>query len=219
MSLKLPDSGAPTGADGRRHAASAERNAGPILEVLRRELPAKGRLLEIASGTGQHAAAFAAALPGIDWQPTDVNPENMTSIRAWGQGVANLRSPVVLDAAKAGWAARWRPLEAVLLVNLLHLIPAGAVQTVLAEGAAALGPGGVFLIYGPFLRQGRATSDGDAAFDASLRAQDPSIGYKDVADVTAALRGHGLRVHAHEMPANNLMLVAVKPGATAHAPS
>ena len=218
MSLKLPDSGAKVTPDGRRHAPSAARNAGAILEVLRRELPSEGRLLEIASGTGQHAAEFAAALPGIDWQPSDLIPANLTSIRAWSAS-PNLRPPVMLDAARPGWAAAWRPLDAILLVNLLHLIPMPAVQTVLAEGCAALGPGGVFLIYGLFLREGRATSDGDAAFDASLRAQDPLIGYKDLAEVAAELQAHGMRVTRQDMPANNLMLVARKPGQTAFAPS
>lgn len=218
MSGQLPYGWQEQSPGGRRFSPATARNAGPILEILRRELPTKGRLLEIASGTGQHAAEFAAALPWIDWQPTDVNPDNLASIRAWS-AAPNLRPPVVLDAAAAGWAAEWRPLDAILLVNLLHLIPSQAALTLLAEGAAALGPGGVFLIYGPFLRDGQATSEGDAAFDASLRAQDPAIGYKDVADVAAALQGRGLRVHRHEMPTNNLMLVAIKPGATAHAPS
>ncbi len=218
MSLKLPDNAAPVTPDGRRHAPSAARNAGPILDVLRRELPATGRLLEIASGSGQHAAAFATALPGIDWQPSDVDPLNLTSIRAWASA-ANQRPPVVLDGAQPGWAGVWRPLDGLLLVNLLHLIAATSVSALLAEGCAALGPGGVFLIYGPFLRDGIATSDGDAAFDASLRAQDPRIGYKDVADIVAQLRGHGLRVARQDMPANNLMLVARKPGPTAQAPT
>jgi SAM-dependent methyltransferase len=211
MSLRLPDSGAEVTPDGRRHAPSAARNAAPILDVLRRELPVRGRLLEIASGTGQHAAAFAAALPGIDLQPTDVNPENLPSIAAWATA-ANQRPPVVLDAAQPGWASVWHPLDAVLVVNLLHLIPVAAVAVLLDEAGAALGPGGVLLIYGPFLRDGRATSDGDAAFDASLRAQDPRIGYKDVAAVTGQLQAQGLTVTCQAMPANNLMLVARKAG-------
>lgn len=217
MSGGLPYGWQEQGPDGRRFSPATARNAGPILEVLRRELPARGRLLEIASGTGQHAAEFAAALPGIDWHPSDVNPDNLASIRAWA-AAPNLRPPVVLDATLPGWAAEWRPVEAILLVNLLHLIPAPEAHRLLAEGAAALGPGGVFLIYGPFLRDGRATSEGDAAFDARLRAENPAIGYKDVADVTASLAGHGLRVRQQEMPANNLMLMAVKPGATAYTP-
>ncbi len=209
MSLRLPDSGACATPDGRRHAASAARNAGPILEVLRAELPQRGRLLEIAAGTGQHAAIFGAAFPGIDWHPSDANPDNLTSITAWASA-PNQHPAVVLDAASAGWAAHWHPLDAVLLVNLLHLIPGSAVATLLAEAGSALGPGGVFLIYGPFLRDGEATSPGDAAFDASLRAQDPAIGYKEVAEIEARLRLHGMVVAQLDMPANNLMLVARK---------
>ena len=211
MSLRLPDSGAEVTPDGRRHAPSAARNAAPILEVLRRELPPHGRLLELASGTGQHAATFAAALPGIDWQPSDVNPENLPSIAAWASA-ANQRAPVVLDAVQPGWASAWHPLDAVLVVNLLHLIPDAAVKVLMAEAGAALGPGGLLLIYGPFLRDGRATSDGDAAFDASLRAQDPLLGYKDITAVTGQLQAQGLTVTCQAMPANNLMLVARKGG-------
>ena len=207
MILHLPDSGAPLGRDGRRTAASASRNAGPILAVLRAELPQRGRLLEIAAGTGQHAAEFAGAFPGIDWQPSDVNPDNLASIAAWAEA-PNQRPPVVLDASAPGWGALWHPLDAVLVVNLLHLIPAPAVVTLLTEVSEALGPGGVFVIYGPFLREARATSDGDAAFDASLRAQDSTIGYKDLAWVEGHLRGLGMAVTPQEMPANNVILVA-----------
>ena len=209
MSLRLPDSGAPTGADGRRTAASASRNAAPILAVLRDVLPAEGRLLEIAAGTGQHAAEFAAAFPGLDWQSSDVNPENMASIAAW-VSAPNQRPPVVLDACAAGWGAAWHPLDAVLVVNLLHLVATQAVESLLSEVSGALGPGGVFVIYGPFLRDGRATSEGDAAFDASLRAQDSRIGYKDLDWVEGQLNGLGLAVTRQEMPANNVMVVASK---------
>lgn len=210
MSLRLPDSGAETTPDGRRHAPSAARNADAILDVLRREAPATGRLLEIASGTGQHAALFAAPLPGLVWQPTDLSTANLTSISAWASHSAapNLRPPVVLDATRPDGSKDFGAVDAVLLVNLLHLLSAHAVQTLLAEAAQALAPKGVALFYGPFLRDGQATSDGDAAFDASLRVQDPTIGYKDLAWVTALLTGAGLRVAVHSMPANNVMLVA-----------
>ncbi len=210
MSLHLPDSGAEVSPDGRRHAPSSSRNAAAILQVLRDHAPAQGRLLEIASGTGQHAAQFAAALPGLDWQPTDIDPANMASIIAWSRQAAapNLRSPVVMDATRPGWSSDFGGLDAVLLVNLLHLIPAPAVEILLSELAQALAPGGTAFIYGPFLRDGLPTSDGDAAFDASLRAQDPAIGYKDMAWVTLRLVAAGLRVRMQDMPANNLMLVA-----------
>lgn len=213
MTLRLPDSGAGVSPDGRRHAPSAERNAGAILAMLRDVLPPRGRMLEIAAGTGQHAAAFAAALPGWDWQATDADAGNLASIAAWAAhaGAPNLAPPAVLDAARPGWAADRGAQDAVLIVNLLHLIPEPAAETLLAETAAALAPGGCLCLYGPFLRNGRATSPGDAAFDASLRAQDPAIGYKDAAWVAARLIRAGLRVTCHEMPANNLMWIAFAP--------
>jgi SAM-dependent methyltransferase len=213
MTLRLPDSGAGVTPDGRRHAPSAERNAGAILSVLRAVLPARGRMLEIAAGTGQHAAAFGTALPGWEWQATDADPANLNSIAAWAAqaGAPNLAPPVVLDAARSGWSGDWPARDAVLIVNLLHLIPAPAAETVLAEAAAALAPGGCLCLYGPFLRDGQATSPGDAAFDASLRAQDPAIGYKDADWARTRLAEAGLRVTCREMPANNLMWIAFKP--------
>jgi SAM-dependent methyltransferase len=210
MSLTLPDSGAPVGQDGRRHAPSADRNADAILAVLAREAPPRGQMLELASGTGQHAARFAAALPGLQWQPTDVDAANLASIAAWAAfaRTTNLRPPRVLDATLPGWADACGGQDVILLVNLLHLIPAQAVETLLAEAARALAPTGVLLIYGPFLRQGQTISDGDAAFHASLQAQDPRIGYKDADWVTAGLVRARLAVMPEAMPANNLMLIA-----------
>jgi hypothetical protein len=208
VSLRLPDTGAQVLPDGRRQTPSAERNAGPILEVLLADAPQDGRLLEIAAGSGLHSARFAAALPGLDWQPTDLDPGNFGSITAWAaQSTGRIRPPLQLDATRAGWTAGLGRYDAVLMVNLLHLIPAAGAETLLAGLAEVLHPGGTAFLYGPFLRGGQATSPGDAAFDASLRAQDPAIGYKDLAWVEARLRGAGLRVVVREMPANNLMLV------------
>lgn len=212
MSLRLPDSGAGVGDDGRRHAPSAARNAAAILAVLQEVAPKQGRVLELAAGTGQHAAEFAAALPGLAWQPTDHDAANLPSIAAWRaqSGAANLRAPLVLDAASPGWGGLWGGQDLILVVNLLHLIPARAAETVLAEAAAALAPNGRFLIYGPFLRQGRTTSAGDAAFHASLQAQDALIGYKDLDWVSGQLQSAGHTVAIREMPANNLMLITFK---------
>lgn len=209
MSLTLPDSGAEVLPDGRRMVASAARNAAPILAVLQAEGPATGRMLEIAAGSGLHTAAFSDALPGLIWQPTDVDADNFASILAWSAtSSGTVLPPVLLDAGQPGWAADHAGQDAILLVNLLHLIPAPAAATVLAGIAEALAPGGVAFVYGPFLRDGAATSPGDAAFDASLRAQDPDIGYKDLHWVMGQLAGAGLRVELQEMPANNLMLIA-----------
>lgn len=211
MILRLPDTGAEVLADGRRMVPSAARNAAAILQVLQDEAPAEGRLLEIASGSGLHAALFAAALPGLDWQPTDADTGNFASIRAWAAtSTGRIAPPLHLDAAQPGWSARWPDSAAVLLVNLLHLIPQESAAVVLHEIACALAPGGVAFLYGPFLRNGQATSPGDAAFDASLRAQDSRIGYKDLAWVMSGLQAAGLAVQPREMPANNLMLVCRK---------
>lgn len=207
MALILPDTGAETLPDGRRMVPSAARNAGPILEVLH-GLGLQGRLLELASGSGLHGATMAGEL-GLDWQPTDLENANFPSIRAWSEYAGGvLRGPRLLDATAEGWAAELGEWDAVLLVNLLHLISEDATATVLAEAAAALAPGGTFCIYGPFLRDGMATSPGDQEFDAALRAQDPTVGYKDMDWVLDQLESHELAVRVIEMPANNLMLVA-----------
>lgn len=216
--LILPDSPVDTADEaGRISAPSALRNRDLIRAELQRLAPATGRALEIASGTGEHVIRFAAAMPGLDWQPSDPDPSRRASIAAWvaEAGLGNIRAPLDLNASEAGWAARHGPVEMVVLVNLLHLISEAEAATVLSETAKALAPGGIFALYGPFLRDGEATSDGDAAFDARLRAQDPEIGYKDVIDVCARTVAAGLaHVETVAMPANNLLLVFERRAAT-----
>lgn len=213
--LDLPDTpGATLAQDARISAPSALRNRDVIRDQLLRIAPARGRALEIASGTGEHVVCFAAALPGLTWQPTDPDAARRASIMAWAAEAAlpNILPPLHLDAARPGWAADHGPADLVVLVNLLHLISAPEARVVLTEAAQALSIGGTFALYGPFLRDGRPTSEGDASFDASLRAQDPAIGYKDLADVTAILAGAGLVLaDTVEMPANNLLLIANRP--------
>ncbi len=207
--LDLPDARAPA-QGAKRHAPSAARNREPIAEVLAAHLPAKGRVLEIASGTGEHACAFAARFPALEWQPSDIDPACRASIRAHAAEAAlpNLRDPLALDAARPGWAGRIGRWEAILLVNLLHLISGDEVANLLSEAAQALAPEGRLFIYGPFRRAGELVTQGDRAFDASLRAQDPSIGYKDVEEIHEQLRAAGLsEVATVEMPAGNLTLV------------
>ena len=211
--LDLPDA-AGAMADARISAPSALRNRDAITAELIRIAPASGRALEIASGTGEHVIAFAAAMPGLDWQPTDPDPLRRASIAAWvaDAGLTNISPALNLDAASPGWAKDHGPADLIVLINLLHLISMPEVAAVLAEVAKALTPGGRFALYGPFLRDGQMTSQGDADFDAALRAQDPAIGYKDMADVIAMLQSHGL-AHADTiaMPANNLLLVFSRP--------
>ncbi len=212
--LDLPDSNAPS-PDGLPFAPSAARNAQPIGDVLARHFPATGRVLELASGTGQHAVAFAARFPGLIWQPTDLAADRLATIaaRAARAALPNLRAPVALDACAPGWGAGWAGQDAVVLVNLLHLIPDAAAATLLAEAPHALARGGCLCLYGPFRQEGRLLSAADRAFDAHLRAQDPAIGYKDVAWVEAQLHAGGLGpVERTAMPAGNLMLVARRQG-------
>ena len=214
--LDLPDSVSNASPDehGRLHAPSAERNAAPLLDLLRHHGPEAGRVLELASGTGQHAAQFAVALPGLDWQPSEIDATRRTSIDAWAASVnaPNLRPAIALDACTSGWSAEHKGYDLIVLVNLLHLIDTPRARTIIAEAAKALAPQGRFILYGPFLRDGQATSQGDASFDASLRAQDPAIGYKDDFDVIDWLHEAGLDlIDVVEMPANNLALVSHRP--------
>jgi len=215
--LNLPDSAstATPGEDGRLYAPSSERNAAPILALLKHHGPAEGRALELAAGTGQHAAHFAAALPGLQWQPTEIEPTRRQSIDSWAKTVTapNLQPAIELDATAPGWGSSHAGQDLILLVNLLHLISTPEAQTLISEAAQALAPGGRLILYGPFLRDGEATSEGDASFHASLTAQDPEIGYKDDFDVIDWLHEAWLElVDVVEMPANNLALVAKRPG-------
>lgn len=193
------------------HAPAAARNAEAICGMLTAVAPARGKALEIASGTGQHVVAFAAALPGITWQPTDIDPDRLRSIDAHAAdaGLSNINPSMHLDAAVPGWGASHGGLDLIVLVNLLHLIGSDESRNVITEAAAALAPGGTLFLYGPFARDGALTSDGDRRFDAQLRAADPAIGYKDTADMHRWLTEAGLAAEPpHEMPANNLAFVA-----------
>jgi len=198
----------------RLTAPSAARNIGPLTDLLRHHAPATGRALELASGTGEHALAFARAFPGLDWQPSEVDPDRRASIDAWAatETLSNLRPAITLDATAPGWGATQPGHDLIVLVNLLHLIGTPEAQTLIAEIPAALAPGGRFVLYGPFLRDGEATSEGDARFHASLRTGDPETGYKNDFDVLDWLHAAGLGlVDVVEMPANNLAFVSEKP--------
>lgn len=214
MTLRRPPptaSFATPGANGRLHAPSAARNGAAIAEVVAAHAPARGRALEIASGTGEHVLMLARRLPGLTWQPTDADPARLASIAAWAGGdpQPNLRAPLLLDATRPGWGAELGGQNLILLANLLHLLSAAEAECVVTEIGRALAPGGVALIYGPFLRGADFASPGDAAFHASLTAADPAIGYKDLAEIQRWQRAAGLSPLAPvAMPANNLTLIA-----------
>ncbi|MBB3995477.1 hypothetical protein GGR95_003133 [Sulfitobacter undariae] len=194
---------------GKLLAPSALRNVTPIVEMLQEIAPKQGRALEIASGTGQHVLAMAAALPAITWQPTEISAERRISIDAYAADQANILPAQHLDAAQAGWAATHEAYDLIYLGNLLHLIPQAAALTVLSEAAAALAAHGTLVVYGPFMRAGQFTSEGDAKFHSELSAANPEIGYKDDTRIKQVLAASGLRLNeVRDMPANNLSFIA-----------
>lgn len=190
----------------RRRAPAAARNVEPIGDVLADWLPATGLVLEIASGTGEHALAFARRFPNLDWQPSDPDPEALASIAAWqADGPANLRPPLQLDVCGAQW-----PLDradTILCVNMVHISP-WETSLGLLDGAERLLPAGAPLIlYGPWLEAEVEPAPSNLAFDRDLRARDPRWGLRLVEDfaVEAASRGFIL-AERYAMPSNNLML-------------
>ncbi|MBB5408708.1 MULTISPECIES: DUF938 domain-containing protein [unclassified Paraburkholderia] len=197
--------------DSRQHSPSAERNREPILAVLREALPASGRVLEIASGTGEHAICFAGALPGLDWQPSDADAQARESIAAWTAhaGLANLRAPLALDVHQPDWGVD--ALDAVVCINMIHISPWSAAQALFDGAGRRLVDGGVLYLYGPYRRGGAHTAPSNEAFDQWLKSRDPEWGVRDMEAVVALGDTAGLtceRVVA--MPANNFSLVFTK---------
>ena len=194
--------------DPRQHSPAAERNRDPILAELRRLLPERGVALEIASGTGQHAAHFAAGLPGWTWQPSDPEPRALASIAAWCAGSVNVRAPIALDVMGAEWPGAPQPADAVFCANMLHIAPWPTCAALMRGAARHLAPKGLLLLYGPYLVDGEPVAPGNAAFDADLRARNPGWGLRRLADVLAQAGAVGLHLHEWvQMPANNLLLV------------
>jgi SAM-dependent methyltransferase len=197
---------------------AAERNKQAILDVLVQVLPERGSALEIASGTGQHVAWFAAGLPHWTWQPTEADPEALNAMAASlaAQGASPVRAPLQLDVMAPRWlqggAQAGSGFDLIYCANMLHIAPWATCAALMQGAARHLSPGGVLITYGPYLEHGVPTSPGNLAFDASLRANHPDWGIRQLADVTEQAQHAGLALlQRHAMPSNNLLLVWGRP--------
>ena len=208
--------------DARQHAPATQRNRRPIVEVLRKYLPKSGLVLEIASGTGEHACFFANHLRECQWQPSDMNDLSIHSIEAWRSQIKlpNLYPPTLLDVTASPWTVEQENvsslpsalepnpdpelpkslstdqiranLQAIVNINMIHISPWAACEGLFAGAERLLPPGGVLYLYGPFKRDGGHTAPSNAAFDQSLRSRDPEWGVRDLEQVTAVAERHGL---------------------------
>lgn len=194
------------GAGVKRQASAVARNVGPIGDVLVDWLPSSGMVLEIASGTGEHALAFARRFPNLDWLPTDPDPQALTSIEAWKiEGPANLHAPLRLDTCAADWPVK--SADVILCFNMVHISPWESAIGLLDGAARLLSPGSPLIMYGPWLEAGIETAPSNLAFDQSLKARDPRWGLRLVEDFASQALSRGLVLAARrEMPANNIML-------------
>lgn len=199
--------------DARRTAPHVSRNAQPIADVLRGMLPDEGLVLEIASGSGEHALHFAHAFPRMTFQPTDPDPAALASIEAWqeSEGPLNLLSPLQLDAAAAEWPVD--RADAILCINMVHISPWSATEGLMRGVGRLLAPGAPLYLYGAYRRDGVPTAPSNEAFDGWLKAQDERWGVRSLEDVVAEAERNGLTLDAViEMPANNLSVVFRKIG-------
>jgi hypothetical protein len=192
----------------RRHAPATLRNRAPILEVLRRVLPQAGVLLELASGSGEHAVHFAAAFPDWIFQPSDADPGALASITAWidETGVANVRPPLLLDVTAASWPVQ--SVQAMFSANLVHIAPPEAARGLMAGAGRHLAAGGLLVVYGPFRIGGAHTAPSNEAFDADLRGRDARWGVRDLEWLQELAADSGLDLQERvAMPANNQTLI------------
>jgi SAM-dependent methyltransferase len=192
----------------RRHAPAAARNRQPILKVLRPHLPATGLVLEIASGTGEHTMHFAAALPGLTFQPSDPSDEARASIDDWTRtlGLRNVRPALAVDASASTWPIT--QADAILCSNMIHISPWAATEGLIAGAARLLGEGGLLYLYGPYFRAGVPTAPSNADFDADLRRRNPAWGIRSLEQVAALAHANGFTPPTIvEMPANNLSVL------------
>jgi hypothetical protein len=194
--------------DHRRSAPHVARNAGPIADVLRGVLPARGLALEIASGSGEHILHFARAFPQLRWQPSDPDPAALRSIEAWREeaGPPNLLPALALDVRADDWPVA--AADAILCINMVHISPWAATAGLMRGAGALLAAGAPLYLYGAYRQAGVATAPSNEAFDASLRARDPDWGLRNLEDVVAEAERNGLRLDAViPMPANNLSVL------------
>ena len=192
----------------KRHAPATLRNRDAIAAVLGDWLPASGTVLEVASGSGEHAVHFAAAFPKLGWQPSDPDPAALASIAAWSAeaGLSNIAAPLHLDASAPDW-----PLghaDALLCINMVHISPWAATLGLFAGAARLLPAGAPLILYDPYIEPDVPTAESNRAFDASLRGRDAAWGLRDTDAVKTAAAAAGLRfAERRAMPANNLMLL------------
>jgi cyclopropane fatty-acyl-phospholipid synthase-like methyltransferase len=191
--------------DRRISAPSALRNREAILQVLRVQLPAAGRVLEIASGTGEHVAYFAAAMPGLRFHPSDPDPERRASIDSWTDGLENVERAIDLDVTR-----NWPDLHfnAVICINMIHIAPWESAEALVAGAAKQLLPRGKLVLYGPFKQDGAHTAPSNADFDADLRSRNDAWGIRDMLEVSALAARFGFTLPEKTvMPANNMCLI------------
>lgn len=210
--------------DARQYAPATQRNREPILEVLLQVLPPKGTVLEISSGTGEHAVFFASRLHPREWIPSDPNPIARASIAAWRESCPtdNLYPPIALDVCDAVWAIegdeppeplqdidlKQDPIVAIVNINMIHIAPWSACLGLMAGAGRILPPGGILYLYGPFKQGGRQTAPSNANFDESLQMQNPEWGVRDLEEVIAVAETQNLSlVKTYAMPANNLSVI------------
>lgn len=197
--------------DPKRHAPATLRNREPIRDMLWQVLPQTGEVLEVGSGSGEHAVFFAASFPRLTFVPSEVDRGCLASIAAWAEAAAlpNLMAPLALDVCAPQWqAVAGRRFDAILSINMIHIAPWPACLGLMRGAARHLKPGGILYLYGPFMVDGRHTAPSNAAFDAALKAMDPRFGVRDVAAVVGEAAAHGLAFERQvAMPANNLSLI------------
>lgn len=213
-----------TDLDARQYAPATERNRKPILEILQQVLPSTGTILEVSSGTGEHAVFFAPRLHPRFWLPSDPNPVARASIAAWRQRYPadNLYPPIHLDAIAPQWSIEFddfpdplratafqrEQIVAIVNINMIHIAPWTACLGLMAGAQRILPPQGILYLYGPFKQHGQHTAPSNAAFDESLRSQNPEWGVRNLEDVIAVAQAHQLDwIRTNAMPANNLSVV------------